>query len=77
MPSAFVLISSDFGSSEVVASELQKIEGIAKVWLVTGVYDIIAKINVQIKEDFDRINTRIRALDEVQTIMTLIVLQGE
>ncbi|HEX9320289.1 MAG TPA: Lrp/AsnC ligand binding domain-containing protein [Nitrososphaeraceae archaeon] len=77
MPSAFVLISSDFGSSEVVASELQKIEGIAKVWLVTGVYDIIAKINVQIKEDLDRINTRIKALDEVQTTMTLIVLQGE
>ncbi len=77
MPSAFVLISSDFGSSEVVASELQKIEGIAKVWLVTGVYDIIAKINVQIKEDLDRINTRIKSLDEVQTTMTLIVLQGE
>jgi DNA-binding Lrp family transcriptional regulator len=77
MPSAFVLISSDFGTSQVVASELQKIEGIEHVWMVTGVYDLIAKINVRIKEDLDRINTHIKALDEVQTTMTLIVLKGE
>lgn len=77
MPSAFVLISSEFGSSKVVASELQKIDGIEHVWMVTGVYDIIAKINVQINEDLDRINSYVNALDEVQTTVTLIVLKGE
>ncbi len=77
MPSAFVMISCDFGSTTEVASELRYIIGVEQVWAVSGMSDIILRINVQSKEHLDRINLHIRRMDKIQSTMTLIVLQSQ
>lgn len=44
METIYVLIETEAGQLESVLSEVKKIQGITEVSAVTGVYDIIAKI---------------------------------
>ncbi len=76
MPSAFVMISCNFGSTKEVASELQNIQGVEQVLMVTGMYDVIVRINVQNKDDLDRILLHVRRLDDIQSTMTLVITKS-
>jgi DNA-binding Lrp family transcriptional regulator len=76
MPSAFVMISCNFGSMEDVTSELQDIDGVEQVLQVTGIYDVIARITVQNKDDLDRLLLRVRRMDEIQSTLTLIITKS-
>ena len=51
MPSAFVMISCNFGSAKDVTSQLHDIDGVEQVLIVSGIYDIIVRITVQNKDD--------------------------
>ena len=73
MPSAYVMITCDFGSAKKVTTELQKIKGVEEVVMVNGIYDIIAKISGTNEEDLERTNMQMRNLDTVLNTMTLIV----
>jgi DNA-binding Lrp family transcriptional regulator len=77
MPSAFVMISCNFGSTKEVASELHDIDGVEQVLIVTGIYDVIVRINVQNKEDLDRLLLHVRRMDEIQSTMTLVITQSQ
>lgn len=77
MPSAFVMISCNFGSTKEVASELHGIDGVEQVLIVTGIYDVIVRINVQNKDDLDRLLLRVRRMDEIQSTMTLVITQSQ
>jgi DNA-binding Lrp family transcriptional regulator len=55
IPSAFVMISCNFGSAKDVTSELHDIDGVEQVLIVSGIYDIIVRITVQNKDDLDRL----------------------
>ena len=39
MPTAFVLINTEIGSEEEVATELRKLENVREAYVVYGVYD--------------------------------------
>jgi DNA-binding Lrp family transcriptional regulator len=73
MPTAFVMISCDLGSSEELVTELQKIKGVEEVAMVNGIYDIVAKISGINMEDLERTNIKMREIDTVLSTMTLIV----
>ena len=73
MPTAFVMISCDLGSSEELVTELQKIKGVEEVAMVNGIYDIVAKISGINMEDLERTNMKMREIDTVLSTMTLIV----
>ena len=77
MPSAFVMISCNFGSTKEVASVLHDIDGVEQVLIVTGIYDVIVRINVQNKEDLDRLLLHVRRMDEIQSTMTLVITQSQ
>ena len=76
MPSAFVMISCNFGSTKDVTSELHDIDGVEQVLKVTGIYDVIVRITVQNKDDLDRLLLRVRRMDEIQSTLTLIITKS-
>jgi len=59
MPTAFVLINTEIGSSIAdVLKDLKKVEGVDEVFAVYGVYDIIARV-------------RAESMDKLKEIVTL------
>lgn len=77
MPSAFVMISCNFGSAKDLTLELHDIDGVEQVLIVSGIYDIIVRITVQNKDDLDRLLLRVRRMDEIQSTLTLIITQSQ
>lgn len=76
MPTAFVLINTEKGSSIVdVLKDLRKVEGVDEAFAVYGVYDIIAKVRAESMDNLKEILTRrIRKLDKVRTTLTMMVV---
>jgi DNA-binding Lrp family transcriptional regulator len=76
MPTAFVLISTEIGSSIAdVLKDLKKVEGVDEASAVYGVYDIIAKVRAESMDELKEIVTwRIRRVDKVRTTLTMIVV---
>ncbi len=76
MPTAFVLINTEKGSSIAdVLKDLRKVEGVDEAFAVYGVYDIIAKVRAESMDNLKEILTRrIRKLDKVRTTLTMMVV---
>ncbi len=77
MPTAFVLVNAEIGAEDSVLKELQRIEGVTEAHIVYGVYDIICKVvrpTMEVLKDI--ITARIRALDNVRSTLTMIVVEG-
>ena len=79
MPTAFVLINTEMGSSIAdVLKDLKKVEGVDEAFAVYGVYDIIARIEADTMDKLQEIVTwHIRTLDKVRTTLTMIVVEGQ
>ena len=77
MPTAFVLINTEIGSSIAdVLKGLKKIEGVDEAFAVYGVYDIIAKVRAESMDKLKEIVTlRIRMVDKVRTTLTMMVAE--
>lgn len=74
MRRAFVLINTDLGSEERLLSDLRKVEGIVGVYVVYGVYDIVAEIEADSEQEFKEIIfSRIRKLKQVRSTLTLTI----
>ncbi len=77
MPMAFVLINADLGAEEQLVKELKSIEHVKEVFVVYGVYDIVAKIEGETMEKVkETITWKIRRLDRVRSTLTMIVVEG-
>lgn len=76
MPTAFVLINTETGSSIAdVLKGLKKVEGVDEAFAVYGVYDIIARVRAESMDKLKEIVTlRIRMVDKVRTTLTMIVV---
>jgi DNA-binding Lrp family transcriptional regulator len=75
LPVAFVLITSKVGADEKVLKSLKPIPEIKEVFMVYGVYDIIARIETDTMQDLkDTISLKIRRLDNVRSTLTMIVM---
>jgi DNA-binding Lrp family transcriptional regulator len=76
MPTAFVLINTQTGSSIAdVLKDLKKVEGVDEAFAVYGVYDIIARVEADTMDELREIVTRhIRTLDKVRTTLTMIAV---
>ena len=77
MPTAFVLINTEIGSSIAdVLKGLKKIEGVDEAFAVYGVYDIIARVRAESMDKLKEIVTlRIRMVDKVRTTLTMMVAE--
>jgi len=72
MKKAFVLINTDLGSEDEIQSELKKLEGIAGVYQVYGVFDAIIEVEAESDQKLKEIIfSRIRTLKHVRSTLTL------
>lgn len=74
---AFVLINADLGAEEDLSKELKNIENVKEVFVVYGVYDIVAKIEGPSMEKVkETITWKIRRLEKVRSTLTMIVVES-
>ncbi|RLF08386.1 MAG: Lrp/AsnC family transcriptional regulator [Thermoprotei archaeon] len=74
---AFVLISTEIGSEKEVLEKLKTVSEVKEAYIVYGVYDIVAKVEIK---DVDKlkeiITSKIRRLDKVRSTLTMIAVEG-
>lgn len=76
MATAYVLINTDMGYEGEVLKQLKEMQGVKEVYLVYGVYDIIAKIESDTMEQVKEIITwKIRRLEKVRSTLSMIVME--
>ena len=69
---SFVLVSSDMQSVEKIKERISKISLVSEVIEVTGMYDLVIKIESSISRDVkDVIAKKIRNIDGVRTCLSL------
>ena len=77
MPMAYVLINADLGAEEQLIKELKTIENVKEVYVVYGVYDIVAKVQGDSMEKVkETITWKIRRLEKVRSTLTMIVVES-
>ena len=77
LPMAFVLINADLGAEEELLKSLRNLEFVKDVYVVYGVYDIIARVEADTMEKVkETITWKIRRLDRVRSTLTMIVVEG-
>jgi DNA-binding Lrp family transcriptional regulator len=75
---AFVLINADLGAEEELVKEIKNTENVKEVYIVYGVYDIVAKIEADTMEKVkETITWKIRRLEKVRSTLTMIVVESE
>ena len=63
MHKGFVLLNCDLGAEEFIVEELRKISQVSQAYVTFGAYDVIAEINTDSQEDFDKtVSFKIRRL---------------
>jgi len=75
MAKAIVLIAADPGMDREVAGQVKKIKGVKNVYLVTGLYDIVAE--VQASDDASMIALaydKLRPIDGIRETHTMFCL---
>ncbi len=73
--SAFILIDCDFPFSENIIEELKKIPEIEEFYRVQSIYDIIAKVNADSKDQLNEIVVRkVREIEGIKNTLTMIIL---
>jgi DNA-binding Lrp family transcriptional regulator len=78
MREAFVCINSSPNSIDKVFTELKACKEVKEVFRVYGVYDIIVRVSGESLEDLSNfIDTRIKCLSEVQTILSMLMIKPD
>jgi DNA-binding Lrp family transcriptional regulator len=72
MTDMYVLVVCDLGRAETIASELQKIDHVQEVHMLSGLYDIIVKMTGPSTNDLEYAYSKIRHIDGIETTSTLV-----
>ncbi|AWR98263.1 Lrp/AsnC family transcriptional regulator [Acidianus sulfidivorans JP7] len=74
--SAIVLINTDAGAEEEVYERLKEMKEITEAYIVYGVYDIVAKIELQDMDSLRNfVSSTIRKLPKVRSTLTMIIME--
>jgi DNA-binding Lrp family transcriptional regulator len=78
MPKALVLIDTDPYSAEEVLQELRACKEVKEAFMVTGVYDVVAKVEAATFDDLVGIIDRyIKRLFQVQEMLSMLIVESE
>ena len=78
MTSAFLLINAEFPFEDYVMAKLRDIYEIVDVYRVQGMYDIIAKVELDKEEELkELVSERIRKVDRITGTVTIMIAQGK
>jgi DNA-binding Lrp family transcriptional regulator len=76
MVSAIVLIGTQIGAVNEVASELVKLKGVREIYSVAGSYDLVALVFVRDHDDLaELVSNQIRKQTGILTTRTLIAFR--
>jgi len=78
VPIAYVLISCELGSEKAIVDELKSIVGVKEVQPTYGIYDVIAKVEVQDEHKLREVITfKIRKMNQVRATITLLKIKEQ
>lgn len=77
MHKGFILLNCDLGAEGYIVDELKQMEHITNAYLTFGAYDVIAEIQTDDQNKFERAIATIRRLSRVVSTMTLNVISSE
>jgi C4-type Zn-finger protein len=73
MLNAFVFLNCDIGTESAIVSEISDISGVYEAVRVSGVYDIVAKVSEESRENIAKSVKKIRAIANIRSSLTMIV----
>jgi DNA-binding Lrp family transcriptional regulator len=77
IPQAFVLVNADLGAEEDLLKKLRAVPNVKEVYVVYGVYDIVARVEADSMEKVkETITWNIRRLEKVRSTLTMIVVEA-
>ena len=77
MHKGFILLNCDLGAEEYIVDELKQMKNVGNAYLTFGAYDVIAEIQTEDQEKFEKAIAVIRKLSRVVSTMTLNVITPE
>ncbi len=77
MHKGFILLNCDLGAEEYIVEELKQMADVTNAYLTFGAYDVIAEIETQDQDGFEKAIGKIRKLSRVVSTMTLNVINPE
>jgi len=77
MHKGFILLNCDLGAEEYIVDELKQMEDVNNAYLTFGAYDVVAEVQTENQEKFEKIIASIRKLSRVVSTMTLNVIHPE
>jgi C4-type Zn-finger protein len=72
MLNAFVFLNCDISTGPATISEISNISGVSEAVRVSGVYDIVAKVSEESRQDISRSIKKIRAIANITSSLTMI-----
>ena len=76
MAMAIVLISPEPGKDRKVANEVKKLKGVERVFLVSGLYDVVATVRARTAEEIlALVYDKIRPILGVKNSQTMFALE--
>ena len=77
MLNAFVFLNCDIGTEPSILNEITDISGVSEAVELSGVYDIVAKVSEESREDITKSVRKIRAIPNIRSSLTMIVAEKE
>jgi DNA-binding Lrp family transcriptional regulator len=78
MTFAFLFINSEFLFTEEVRNKLKEIPEIVDIYIVRGLYDIIAKVKLNTEEELkELVSERIRKVERITGTVTVIIAEDK
>jgi DNA-binding Lrp family transcriptional regulator len=77
MLNAFVFLNCDFGTEPAILNEITNISGVSEAVQLSGVYDIVAKVSEESREDIAKSVREIREIANIRSSLTMIASKEE
>ncbi len=77
MHKGFILLNCDLGAEEYIVDELKQIQIVSNAHLTFEAYDVIAEIQTENQDEFEKAIATIRKLSRVVSTITLNVMNPE
>lgn len=72
MLNAFVFLNCNVGTEPAILNEITDISGVSEAVQLSGVYDIVAKVSEESREDIAKSVRKIRAIANIRSSLTMI-----
>ena len=73
MISAYILINMKRGYSDEAVKKLRNIEGVAKVSMIAGEYDIVTRVQVEKLKNLIKVTNKIHSITGVENTETHVI----